>query len=130
MVESVQTDIVYHDNRVTAFIGSRQWPNNPGNTLVVPNEHFENVYDLDVSYAQDIQRLVQTLAIAMKGVFRCDGVSTRNHNEPAGNQDVWHYHVHVTPRWNGDRFYGTLMEARLMEVEARAEYASRIKTIL
>ena len=43
----------------------------------------------------------------MKTAFGCPGVSTRQHNEPAGNQDVWHYHVHVFPRWHGDRLYGS-----------------------
>ena len=44
-------------------------------------------------------------ALAMKAVFQCDGVSTRQHNEPAGYQDVWHFHVHVFPRFHGDSLY-------------------------
>ena len=34
-------------------------------------------------------------------------MSTRQHNEPAGYQDVWHYHVHVFPRYAGDELYAT-----------------------
>jgi diadenosine tetraphosphate (Ap4A) HIT family hydrolase len=41
----------------------------------------------------------------MKDAYRCDGVSTRQHNEPAGDQDVWHLHVHVLPRHQGDQLY-------------------------
>lgn len=41
----------------------------------------------------------------MKQAFGCDGVSTRQHNEPAGDQDVWHFHLHVFPRWTGDDLY-------------------------
>ena len=47
----------------------------------------------------------QRVAIAMKAAFKCEGVSTRQHNESAGNQDMWHYHVHVTPRFKDDDFY-------------------------
>jgi len=43
----------------------------------------------------------------MKQAWKCDGVSTRQHNEPAGNQDVWHYHMHVFPRWDNDDLYGS-----------------------
>ena len=47
------------------------------------------------------------MALTMKVVYSCDGISTRQHNEPAGNQDVWHYHLHVTPRYKDDVFYST-----------------------
>ena len=83
------------------------WPRNPGAVLVIPNDHYENIYDLPVELGTPIQRAVRSSAIAMKTAFGCDGVSTRQHNEPDGNQDVWHYHVHVFPRWMDDRLYGS-----------------------
>ena len=109
-VHTVQSDIIYHDGVITAFISLHQWPRNPGNIIVVPNEHFENIYDLPPHYGSDIQRVARLVALALKAVYACDGVSTRQHNEPAGNQDVWHYHVHVTPRYQDDQFYGTQPE--------------------
>lgn len=122
---SVQEDIVYRDDSVVAFVGSHQWPNNPGNLLVAPLEHHENIYDLPVSLATWVHAAAQAIAIAMKDVYRCDGVSTRQHNEPAGNQDVWHYHMHVTPRYSGDDFYRT--DRVLMAPAERAKYARRIR---
>lgn len=127
-VHSIQSDIVHHDQVVTAFIGSHQWPNNPGNVIVIPNEHFENIYDLPLRFAQDIHRVSRRLAIAMKNVYSCDGVSTRQHNEPAGNQDVWHYHLHVTPRYEKDNFYRT--QRQLMEAAERANHAEALKQSL
>ena len=124
-VQSVPDDIVYHDSSVTAFIGSGQWKNNHGNTIIVPNEHFENIYDLPISYAQDIHRVARLLAITMKAVYGCDGVSTRQHNEPGGSQDVWHYHLHVTPRYHGDNYYATPRES--MPVHERAVHAGKIR---
>ncbi len=127
-VYSVQSDIVYHDNVVTAFISSHQWKNNHGNTIIVPNEHFENIYDLPIHYAQDIQRVAKMLALTMKAVYACDGVSTRQHNEPAGNQDVWHYHLHVTPRYENDNYYTSPREP--MSISNRAKHADKIRTHL
>jgi histidine triad (HIT) family protein len=42
----------------------------------------------------------------MMSAFRCQGISTRQHNGPAGDQDVWHYHLHVFPRVRDDGLYG------------------------
>ena len=127
-VYSVQSDIVYHNDAVTAFISSHQWKNNHGNTIIVPNEHFENIYDLPLHYAQDIHRVARMLAITMKEIYACDGISTRQHNEPAGNQDVWHYHLHVTPRYENDNYYVSPRE--FMSISERAKHAEKIRTHL
>ena len=124
-VHSVQSDIIYQNEAVTAFISSHQWPNNHGNVIIVPNEHYENIYDLPVHSALEIHKTARMIALAMKEEYACDGVSTRQHNEPAGNQDVWHYHLHVTPRYNGDNFYTSQYE--FMDVIERANHAERLK---
>jgi histidine triad (HIT) family protein len=92
---------------VTVKLNPKWWVRNKGAALVVPNTHYENVYDLPVELGTPIQRAVRDAALAMKAAFGCDGVSTRQHNEPAGYQDVWHYHVHVFPRYAGDELYFT-----------------------
>ena len=127
-VYSVQSDIVYHDHSVAAFVSSHQWSNNHGNVIIVPNEHFENIYDLPVHYALDIHRLARLLALAIKAVYACDGVSTRQHNEPAGNQDVWHYHQHVTPRYRDDNYYSSPRE--FMPADQRAVHARKLRDYL
>ncbi len=127
-VLSVQSDIVHHGEKVTAFVGSHQWSCNHGNVIIVPNEHFENIYDLPAHYALDIHQVAKRTALAMKAIYSCDGVSARQHNEPAGNQDVWHYHLHVTPRYKGDGFYFSRRE--LMPVDERAKHAARLREYL
>jgi histidine triad (HIT) family protein len=61
----------------------------------------------------------------MKALYNCDGTSTRQHNEPDGNQDVWHYHVHVFPRYADDNLYDSNYFE--MPVAERAQYASRLR---
>lgn len=124
-VYSVQSDIIYHDEDVTALVSSHQWPNNPGNVIIVPNQHFENIFDLPIRYAIAIHPVARKIALAMKVAYRCDGISTRQHNEPAGNQDVWHYHLHVTPRYQDDQMYSTRRE--LMTADERATHAQKLK---
>ncbi len=131
IVYTTQKEIVYKTERVTAFVASHQWQGNAPNILIVPNAHFENVYTLPADYGTDIQKAISKVAQALKAVYNCDGVSTRQHNEPAGSQDVWHYHMHVTPRFKNDQFYGRLRkDKRLMPLEQRLEYAAQLKTFL
>ena len=73
--------------------------------MIVPTLHIENIYELPFHLSDRIHRFEKVVAIAFKAIYRCDGVSTRQHKEPAGNQDVWHYHLHVFPRYVGDALY-------------------------
>ena len=98
--------VVRRYERMTVFMNPRWWENNRGNVLVVPNEHYENLYELPTDYGTPMLEAQRDAAVAMKLAFECDGVSTRQHNEPAGNQEVWHYHLHVFPRGKDDHLYG------------------------
>jgi histidine triad (HIT) family protein len=66
----------------------------------------------------------------MKEAFTCDGISIRQHNEPAGYQDVWHYHIHVTPRYLNNEFYLTYKEKNFMPPAERAKHAEKLKNSL
>jgi histidine triad (HIT) family protein len=125
-----QSDIVYQDQHVTAFIAPRWWPRNIGHVLIVPNEHYENIYDLPACYGQRIHEAAREIALAFKAVYKCDGVSTRQHNEPAGGQDVWHYHLHVFPRYHNDDLYRTPAHPKFLNADERAKYAQSLRTYL
>jgi histidine triad (HIT) family protein len=120
-----QCDIVYQNDHVTAFIASKWWPNNKGHVLVVPNLHFEGIYDLELACATEIHRAAKIVALAMKSTYRCSGISTRQHNEPDGNQDVWHYHLHVYPRYKDDNLYQT--RSYQTEPDERQPYARKLR---
>jgi histidine triad (HIT) family protein len=122
---SVASDIFYRDEDVCAMISSHQWPKNHGHALVFPIEHYENIYDLPVELGGKIHMITQKIALGMKSLYDCDGISTRQHNEPAGNQDVWHYHLHVFPRYAGDQLYAS--QYAEMPAKDRAEFANLLR---
>lgn len=122
-----QEDVFYRDHVVTAFVASHWWENNPGHVLVVPNRHIENLYDLTPDVAVYVHELARQVAIALKALYGCDGTSTRQHNEPAGNQDVWHFHLHVFPRYDNDRLYELHQMKRLTTPEERRPYAEKLR---
>jgi len=99
-----KSDIVHQNEFVTAFIAVRRFPQNQGHVLVIPNQHIENIYDLPLGIATEVHSLARRVALAMKAAYRCDGIQIRQHNEPAGGQNVFHYHMHVIPRYTGDDF--------------------------
>lgn len=123
--EQQQSEIVYQDAEVLCFESRDWWPNNPGHVLVVPTEHFENLYELPFRYSDRIHRLARLVAIAFKEVYGCAGVSTRQHNEPAGNQEVWHYHLHVFPRYVDDQLY--VSRKREAPLEERLHHAGLLR---
>lgn len=122
------SDVVSRDATTTAWVNRRWWVNNPGGVVVVPNRHVENIYELDRELAGDVHETARRIALAMKEAYGCEGISTRQHNEPAGQQEVWHYHLHVFGRWRGDDLYGS--PARLASQEERLPYADGLRRSL
>jgi histidine triad (HIT) family protein len=122
-----QQDIVRRTDGAMALVAPRWWPNNHGSLLVVPVRHYENLYELPVEAGHAVHDLVRDVAIAVRHTYGCEGVSTRQHNEPAGNQDVWHYHVHVFPRYDGDDLYASKPYPKFVTAEQRRPYADTLR---
>jgi histidine triad (HIT) family protein len=94
---------------------------------VVPNEHFENIYNLPAEYGHRIFEVAQKVAIAMKRAYGCDGITTRQNNEPEGDQHAFHFHFHVWPRYKDDGYNTMKPEDKyLADPKLRASYAQKI----
>ena len=119
--------VVFRDELVTAFVAGKWWRSNPGHVIIVPNKHIENIYDLDEETGHRISDISKKVAIGLKKAYECEGVSTRQHNEPAGNQDVWHYHLHVYPRYENDNLYLNHKDTFWPTLEEKLPYAEKIK---
>jgi histidine triad (HIT) family protein len=109
---NARADVVFRDAQTTALISPKWWDAAPGHVIVVPNEHVENVYDIDDDLLASVYRTAKRLACALKQAHGCEGTSMRQHNEPGTGQDVWHFHVHVFPRTLNDGLYERNAEAR------------------
>lgn len=122
--------IVARTDLALALISPRWWPNNHGHALIVPTGHHENLYDIPQDDGHAVHDLVQLVARAMRRSYGSAGISTRQHNEPAGNQDVWHYHVHVFPRYPNDQLYFTHPQPEWATLDERIAYADRLRTAI
>lgn len=125
------TDIIYKDELVTAFINSFFVGKNTGHAIIVPNEHFENIYDLPAEIGHRVFDIAKKISLAMKNIYACDGITIRQNNEPAGDQHAFHFHLHVFPRYNDDG-YNTVQptDKRLASPQERSTYASRLSAAL
>jgi histidine triad (HIT) family protein len=124
------TDVVLRRSGTTAVVSPKWWESNPAHVLVLPNRHVENLYDADAGLLGEVYETARLVACAMRTVYDCEGTSTRQHNEPGGNQDVWHLHVHVYPRYAGDDLYLNHERVRWAAPEERAPYAERLRAAL
>jgi len=123
----VKSDMIYHDELVSAFINSFWIGVNRGHVIVVTNEHFENLYMLPGYVGERIFTVSQKIAMAMKDAYNCSGISIRQNNEPAGDQHAFHYHMHVFPRYENDNFNQRMAEqSYLSNPIERLAYAQKI----
>lgn len=77
-------------------------PANKGHALILPKAHYENLYDLPDEMAAHAMILVKKIATKMKGILNCDGYNLVQNNGEAAGQTVFHFHMHLIPRYTDD----------------------------
>ncbi len=125
-----KSDIVYRDDLVTAFIGSFFIGKNSGHPIIVPNVHYENLYDLADEVGARIFSVARKVAVAVRNTYDCEGITTLQNNEPVGNQHAFHYHLHIFPRYDGDDFHGNVATKHETTPEERLHYAEKLRNYL
>ncbi len=95
--------MVYQDDRVAAFMDIR--PVNPGHVLVIPKTHAPYLADLDSNLGGHIFQTGMRVAAAIRrsGV-KSEGINLFIADGEAAMQEVFHVHLHVIPRYQGDGF--------------------------
>lgn len=78
-------------------------PASKGHTLIVPKEHFDNIFDMDADTAGKLFSLAAAVARALKKATKCDGMNLVQNNGESAGQTVFHFHMHLIPRYEGDQ---------------------------
>jgi histidine triad (HIT) family protein len=95
---------VWQGEQVLAFMALEQ--PTAGHVLIVPRAHVESVYDLEEELAAEIFQATVRVARAVRAVSGCPGLSLVQSNGAAAHQDVYHFHLHVLPRFANDHIIG------------------------
>jgi histidine triad (HIT) family protein len=94
---------VFENEHVLAFLDISQVTK--GHTLVIPKVHKENLFELTPEMARNLFEVVPSIANALKTTFEPVGLNTVNNNGEQAGQSVFHYHMHLIPRYGkGDGF--------------------------
>jgi len=103
VAREAEASIVYEDEAAVAFMDLQ--PVNPGHVLVVPKEHVPRIAELDAELGAHVFKVAMRLerAVRASGV-RCEGTNMFVADGEAAFQDVFHFHLHVFPRFEGDAF--------------------------
>lgn len=123
-----QADIFYRDELVMALVNSKFVGNNPGHVIVVPLQHYKHLYDLPDEVGERVMNISRQVAVALKKLRSCDGVTILQNNEPAGGQHAFHYHMHVFPRFENDHLHEQMNSARVSKPEERVDFAKKLKS--
>ena len=118
---------IHEDEHTLAFLNIVAA--HPGHALVIVKPHVANILDLDDSLAAAVFQTTAKVAKAVKAATGCDGVTLFQANEVAGGQTVFHFHIHVLPRYTNDKLL-PFWQASSPGREALDDMAARLRAVL
>ncbi len=117
----IPSNKVYEDEKVLAFLDIG--PVNKGHTLVIPKDHYENIYDISDDLLKNVITAVKKVSIALKKGVSADGINIAMSNEKPSGQLVPHFHFHIIPRFKEDGLkhwpQGTYKEGEAEQVKEK-----------
>jgi len=89
--------ILYEDEQVLAFLDISQ--TTKGHTLIIPKQHSTDIFDTTPTTMEAVFAVTPRIANALKKTFKFDGLNMVNNSGVHAGQTVFHYHVHLIPRY-------------------------------
>ena len=96
----IPSTTVYEDDDVKAILDVN--PAARGHVIVLPKKHAADVFSLPDEDLSKAICVAKKIAVALKEAYKCDGVNILQNNGEAAGQTVFHLHIHVIPRFEGD----------------------------
>ena len=118
---------IYEDEefRVILDLG----PASKGHALIIPKAHYANLYEMPDELAGKAMILAKKMAIAMTEVLKCDGFNIVQNNGECAGQTVFHFHMHLIPRYKEDNVGITWKPGELTDKD-KEEILSKVKAQL
>ena len=96
----IPSAVIYENSKFKVIMDIA--PANKGHVLILPKEHYDNIYDIDTATAGELFELAAMTARALKSVLGCDGMNILQNNGTVAGQTVFHFHMHIIPRFEDD----------------------------
>ena len=88
---------IYEDKDLIAIMDLS--PTSKGHSLMIPKEHYTNIYDIDEEIAGKVMKTAKKLATKMTVALNCDGFNLLQNNGETAGQTMFHFHMHLIPRY-------------------------------
>ena len=96
----IPTNAIYEDDDFKVILDAA--PATRGHALILPKEHFDNLYEIDDAVAAKVLPLAKNVAAHMQKALDCDGLNLLQNNGETAGQTVFHFHMHLLPRYTDD----------------------------
>ena len=96
----IPSHVLYEDEQFKVIFDVN--PATKGHALILPKEHYANLYELPEETAADAMKLAQRMMRKMTEKLDCDGFNIVQNNGEAAGQTVFHFHMHLIPRYKND----------------------------
>jgi len=98
---------IYEDSDLIAIMDLN--PTSKGHSLIIPKEHCTNIYDIDEDIAAKVMKTAKKLATKMTVALNCDGFNLLQNNGETAGQTMFHFHMHLIPRYQNAKNNDILM---------------------
>lgn len=96
----IPSTTIYENEEFRVFFDIN--PASKGHCLIVPKEHYSNIFDIDKDIAGRLFSLATVVARSLKKELNCEGMNIVQNNGEIAGQTVFHFHLHLIPRYTGD----------------------------
>ena len=96
----IPTATLYEDEDFRVILDAN--PASKGHALIIPKEHYANLYELDDELAGKAMILAKKMVTKLTEVLGCDGYNLVQNNGECAGQTVFHFHLHMIPRYKDD----------------------------
>lgn len=93
----IPSNTIYEDKEFKVILDAS--PATKGHALILPKEHYADLYEIDENVAARVMKLAKKLAAHMTEVLKCDGFNLVQNNHEIAGQTVFHFHMHLIPRY-------------------------------
>lgn len=97
----IPSSTVYEDDNFRVIMDIA--PASKGHAIILPKNHAANLYELSDEDASKVMIVARKVATAMKEALHCDGINVLQNNGEVAGQTVFHFHVHLIPRYENDQ---------------------------
>ena len=91
---------LYEDNDFRVILDLA--PATKGHALILPKNHYKNLYEIEEETAAKVMPLAKKMAVEITQKLGCDGFNLMQNNNEIAGQTVFHFHMHLIPRYNND----------------------------